>query len=123
MLALEAGDANGGDKRGKQSAALRIQGMEDYLMLDVRADEHPSPVQELRRILEVARRQLMPFVAGMPKRRELAGRSPPEVERLLALSPPDRPGGGGSYPDDGQAKAFGSNLNGISMTYKFAVLF
>jgi uncharacterized Ntn-hydrolase superfamily protein len=98
MLALEAGDANGGDKRGKQSAALRIQGMEDYLMLDVRADEHPSPVQELRRILEVARRQLMPFVAGMPKRREPAGRSPPEVERLLALSPPDRPGGGGSYP-------------------------
>ena len=36
----------------------------------------------------------MPFVAGMPKRQEPAGRSPPEVERLLALSPPDRPGGG-----------------------------
>jgi len=35
----------------------------------------------------------MPFVAGMPKRQEPAGRSPPEVERLLALSPPDRPGG------------------------------
>ncbi|WP_029355026.1 DUF1028 domain-containing protein [Bosea sp. 117] len=97
IRALEAGDAHGGDKRGKQSAALRVQAEEAYLLVDLRADEHPSPVQELRRILEIARLQLIPFIAGMPKRREAAGRSPPEVERLLALSPPDRPGGGGAY--------------------------
>ena len=98
MLALEAGDANGGDKRGKQSAALRVHAEEDYPLIDVRADEHPRPVQELRRILTIARQQLIPFVSGMPKRGAPAGKARPEVEQLLALSPPARPGGGGSYP-------------------------
>jgi uncharacterized Ntn-hydrolase superfamily protein len=98
MLALEAGDANGGDKRGKQSAALRIHGAEHYPLVDLRADEHARPVEELRRILSIARQQLFPFIAGMPKRGAPAGNAPDEVERMLALSPPDRPGGGGSYP-------------------------
>ena len=98
MLALEAGDANGGDKRGKQSAALRVHAEEDYPLIDLRADEHPRPVQELRRILTIARQQLIPFISGMPKRGAPAGKAPAEVEQLLALSPPARPGGGGSYP-------------------------
>jgi uncharacterized Ntn-hydrolase superfamily protein len=98
MLALEAGDTHGGDKRGKQSAALRIHGDEDYPLVDLRADEHPRPVQELRRILTIARHQLFPFISGMPKRGAPAGKAPAEVERLLALSPPARPGGGGSFP-------------------------
>jgi uncharacterized Ntn-hydrolase superfamily protein len=96
MLALEAGDASGGDKRGKQSAALRIHGSEEYPLVDLRADEHARPVAELRRILTIARQQLFPFVAGMPKRGGRAEKAPAEVEALLALSPPDRPGGGGS---------------------------
>jgi uncharacterized Ntn-hydrolase superfamily protein len=96
MLALEVGDAAGGDKRGKQSAALRIHGAEDYPLVDLRADEHATPVAELRRILTIARQQLVPFVAGMPKRGGPAAKAPAEVEALLALSPPDRPGGGGS---------------------------
>jgi uncharacterized Ntn-hydrolase superfamily protein len=98
MLALEAGNTAGGDKRGKQSAALRIHGAEDYPLVDLRADEHDHPVQELRRILTIARLQLFPFLAGMPKRGAPAEKAPAKVERLLALSPPDRPGGGGSYP-------------------------
>jgi uncharacterized Ntn-hydrolase superfamily protein len=68
MLALEAGDAAGGDKRGKQSAALGVHADEVYALIDIRVDEHAEPVSELRRVSRIARAQLMPFIAGMPKR-------------------------------------------------------
>jgi uncharacterized Ntn-hydrolase superfamily protein len=51
LRALEAGDEAGGDRRGGQSAALRIHGAETYLALDLGVDEHPEPIPELRRIL------------------------------------------------------------------------
>ncbi|TCK30286.1 putative Ntn-hydrolase superfamily protein [Ancylobacter aquaticus] len=98
MRAMEAGDAAGGDKRGRQSASLRVQGEEDYCALDLRVDEHARPVAELRRVLEIARVQLVPFVEGMPRRGVKAGPAPETVTAMLALSPPDRPGGGGSGP-------------------------
>jgi uncharacterized Ntn-hydrolase superfamily protein len=44
MCALEAGDAAGGDYRGKQSAALKVVGTEAYAALDLRVDEHRTPV-------------------------------------------------------------------------------
>ncbi|MCK0198746.1 DUF1028 domain-containing protein [Ancylobacter sp. 6x-1] len=100
MRAMEAGDRAGGDKRGKQSAALRIQGAEDYPALDLRVDEHAEPVKELRRVLDIAVRQLVPFVEGMPKRGAPPGPAPEEVTQLLARAPQDRPGGTG---DNGTA--------------------
>jgi uncharacterized Ntn-hydrolase superfamily protein len=96
MRALEAGQAAGGDKRGRQSAALRVHEHEEYPLLDLRVDEHAYPVGELRRVYEIARLQLLPFVRGMPKRGELATAAPASVTSMLALSPPFRPGGGGS---------------------------
>jgi uncharacterized Ntn-hydrolase superfamily protein len=96
MLALEAGDQAGGDKRGRQSAALRIHAEEVYPLLDIRVDEHATPVAELRRILRIARAQLLPFVLGMPKRGQPPGPVPADVTNMLLLSPPDRPEGGGS---------------------------
>ncbi|WP_018964134.1 DUF1028 domain-containing protein [Ancylobacter sp. FA202] len=99
MRAMEAGDAAGGDRRGRQSASLRVQGEEEYCALDLRVDEHPRPVTELRRVLEIARLQLVPFVEGMPKRGVKAGPAPEAVTAMLALAPPDRPGGGGSGSD------------------------
>jgi uncharacterized Ntn-hydrolase superfamily protein len=96
MLALEAGDAAGGDKRGKQSAALRVHANEVYPLIDIRVDEHSEPISELRRVLRIGRKQLMPFVAGMPKRGAPAEPPPLGVTQMLLRSPPDRPGGGGS---------------------------
>lgn len=96
MRAMEAADAAGGYKRGRQSASLRIQGEEAYPALDLRVDEHPYPVPDLRRVLEIARLQLVPFVDGMPRRGARPGPAPEAVTSMLALSPPDRPGGGGS---------------------------
>lgn len=99
LLALEAGDAAGGDKRGKQSAALSVYHREDYAWLDLRADEHAQPVAELRRVYEVARLQLLPFVEGMPRRGESAEGAPDAVTDVLLRPPPERPGGGGSAPE------------------------
>jgi uncharacterized Ntn-hydrolase superfamily protein len=87
MLALEAAQTAGGDKRGKQSAGIRIFAKEAYPWLDLRVDEHRHPVAELRRVLEVARRQLMPFIAGMPTRANPLGDLQPETTRML-LRPP-----------------------------------
>ena len=98
LRALEAGNAAGGDKRGKQSAALRVHHREDYPWLDLRVDEHARPVDELRRIAGIARLQLLPFVDGMPKRDQAAGGLPDEVSQMLLAPPPERPGGGGSAP-------------------------
>ena len=96
VLALEAGDAAGGDKRGKQSAALRVHHTQEYPWLDLRVDEHAKPVSELRRVLTIARQQLLPFIDGMPKRGKAAGVLPNTVTQMLLQSPPTRPGGGGS---------------------------
>ncbi|MEP7057998.1 MAG: DUF1028 domain-containing protein [Caldimonas sp.] len=71
LAALAAGDAAGGDKRGKQAAALRVQGDEDYLELDLRVDDHAEPVAELQRLYAVSFERLQPFVAC------LAGRADP----------------------------------------------
>jgi uncharacterized Ntn-hydrolase superfamily protein len=58
MAALKAGEDAGGDKRGKQSAALMVVrekggygGNDRYI--DLRVDDHTQPVVELARLLEV----------------------------------------------------------------------
>jgi uncharacterized Ntn-hydrolase superfamily protein len=73
MRALEAGQRAGGDKRGRQSAAVKVFGEEDYPIVDLRADEHPDPVAELRRIFEVAKRELFPFIDVLPTKRNPKG--------------------------------------------------
>jgi uncharacterized Ntn-hydrolase superfamily protein len=73
MRALEAGQAAGGDRRGRQSAAILVHGSEDYPLVDLRADEHPEPVAELRRIFEVAKRELFPLVAALPTKKSPRG--------------------------------------------------
>jgi uncharacterized Ntn-hydrolase superfamily protein len=96
MLCLEAGQAQGGDKRGKQSAALVVYDVEDYPVVDLRVDEHRYPVAELRRIYTIFQLQVGPFLQGMPKKGGPATPAPDSVTRLLLLPPPYRPGGGGS---------------------------
>jgi uncharacterized Ntn-hydrolase superfamily protein len=63
LAAMNAGDAAGGDKRGKQAAALRIHGDEDYPELDIRIDDHLEPVAELQRLYRVSLERFQPFVA------------------------------------------------------------
>jgi uncharacterized Ntn-hydrolase superfamily protein len=98
VAVLEAGQAAGGDKRGRQSAAVKVFHKEEYPYLDLRVDEHARPVAELRRVFEVARHQLLPFVDGMPTRDKPLGDLPEHLTAMLLRPPPARPGGGGSAP-------------------------
>src|SRR5690625_180646 len=66
LAALEAGQAAGGDKRGRQSAALLVAGKEEYPLFDVRVDDHHDPVAELRRIHTVAVKELSPLMEMLP---------------------------------------------------------
>jgi uncharacterized Ntn-hydrolase superfamily protein len=96
VAVLEAGQRAGGDKRGRQSAALLVYKTEGYPYLSLRVDEHAYPVAELRRVFEIARHQLLPFVDGMPSRLDPLGSLPKAVTDMLMTPPPFRPGGGGS---------------------------
>ncbi|QPH54525.1 DUF1028 domain-containing protein [Pontivivens ytuae] len=75
MTAMEAGEAAGGDKRGKQSAALRIHRTEDFPWLDLRADDHPDPLPELRRLYDVAQERYLHFAEAMPSRANFSGQT------------------------------------------------
>ena len=64
MAALEAAEAEGGDIRGKQSAAMLIvtgtpTGVpwKDVVM-DIRVDDHPEPLKELKRLIRIQRAYL-----------------------------------------------------------------
>jgi len=96
MRALEAGQAAGGDKRGRQCSALLVVDREEFPLWDLRVDEHPQPVAELRRIYEVARLDLLPFVQGLPTRENPLGTLSDEFVATNLLPPPLRPGAGGS---------------------------
>lgn len=68
IAALEAGEAAGGDKRGKQSAALIIHAGEDYAQLDLRVDDHAEPLAELRRLYEKAHERFIPYLRCAPSK-------------------------------------------------------
>lgn len=73
ITALEAGQAVGGDKRGKQSAALLIHDAEEYPLVDVRVDDHPDPLTELARLESVHRERFVHFRRFGPNRTDPTG--------------------------------------------------
>ena len=73
IAAMQAGEAAGGDKRGKQSAALLIYGEEDWSDLDLRVDDHPDPLTELARIERLSREHWMVFRRFMPSHHDPVG--------------------------------------------------
>lgn len=66
LLALRAGEKAGGDKRGRQSAAVKVYGSQDFPVLDLRVDEHIDPVGELLRIYGIAEEILIPLIDSLP---------------------------------------------------------
>jgi len=72
--ALAEGQAAGGDKRGRQSAALLVVDREDYPLIDLRVDDHPEPVAELRRLWGLYREGLAPIMGMLPSKEFPAGR-------------------------------------------------
>ena len=88
LAALESGQAAGGDSRGQQSAALYVAkekgsygGFIDRYV-DLRVDDHPTPILELRKLLEMHR---LYFGATEPANlTRVAGNVAKEVQGILA---------------------------------------
>jgi uncharacterized Ntn-hydrolase superfamily protein len=73
LTALQAGQVAGGDKRGKQSAAICIWTTEVFPAIDIRVDDHPEPLVELRRLWRMAHQRYVPFQAAGPSRANPGG--------------------------------------------------
>jgi uncharacterized Ntn-hydrolase superfamily protein len=73
LAAMRAGEAAGGDKRGKQSAALLIHDEEEWSALDLRIDDHADPLSELERLERVSRERWVHFRKFLPTRKNPAG--------------------------------------------------
>ena len=73
VRALVAGQAVGGDHRRRQSAALKVMDTEDYPLIDIRVDDHPDPVVELRRIWGLYNQGFDEIMRMMPTKAHPAG--------------------------------------------------
>ncbi|CTQ48041.1 DUF1028 domain-containing protein [Jannaschia donghaensis] len=73
ISAMRAGEAAGGDKRGRQAAGLTIHRGEDHPWLSLRADDHADPLGELDRLWQVAQERYVHFTTGMPTRATFSG--------------------------------------------------
>ena len=68
LSALNAGEKAGGDRRGRQSAALLVvkhrggYGGHNDRYVDLRVDDHPEPVRELQRLYDMHSRSALPSV-------------------------------------------------------------
>jgi uncharacterized Ntn-hydrolase superfamily protein len=78
LLALEAGQSAGGDKRGKQAAALVVMQHEEYPYLSLRVDDHADPIPELRRLWALSEQSFAPYRELMPTRERPSGVTDPE---------------------------------------------
>lgn len=93
IAAMRAGEAAGGDKRGKQSAALLIYREDEWSDLDLRVDDHPQPLAELERLERISRERWTIFRRFLPSRRDPLGvtdRSVIEGEIARALAAGDQ---------------------------------
>jgi len=73
IAAMRAGEAAGGDKRGKQSAALIICAEEEWPDLSLRVDDHADPLAELERLERISRERFVHFMRMLPTRNDPVG--------------------------------------------------
>lgn len=73
MAAMEAGEAAGGDRRGRQSAAMVLTTTEDFPDLNLRVDDHVAPLEELRRLVGIWRVERAPGLSAQPSRANPSG--------------------------------------------------
>lgn len=93
MAALEAGQRAGGDRRGQQAAGLLVVRPNAYFdglfdrLVDIRVDDHPEPIRELKRLLELA----LPSVHLLNTRLFLERGQPDRAKELLDLALGEQP--------------------------------
>jgi uncharacterized Ntn-hydrolase superfamily protein len=82
LAALDRGQEAGGDKRGRQSAALIVATTEIFPDIDLRADDHAAPLDEIRRLLAIYRRDLAPTQHLFPRKSNFSGADPDTIEAM-----------------------------------------
>lgn len=73
LAAMQAGEAAGGDRRGRQSAALILTTVEDFPDIDLRVDDHRAPLDELERLMKLWRTLREPGLRDSPGRQNPSG--------------------------------------------------
>lgn len=73
MAAMAAGEAAGGDRRGRQSAAMVLTTTEDFPDLNLRVDDHADPLGELHRLVGLWRRSWPDRKAWAPSKANPSG--------------------------------------------------
>jgi uncharacterized Ntn-hydrolase superfamily protein len=73
LRAMQAGERAGGDRRGRQSAALLLTTSEDFADLNIRVDDHADPLFELDRLLAIWRQQWPQRAAWAPSKANPSG--------------------------------------------------
>ena len=81
LRALETGQEAGGDRRGRQSAGIMVVAQEEYPLIDLRVDDHTSPIPELRRVFGVYQKEEVPYTKFMPTREDCT----PEWNSVLKM--------------------------------------
>jgi uncharacterized Ntn-hydrolase superfamily protein len=111
LVALAAGDASGGDRRGRQSAAIAVvapgggYGGNDDNLVDLRVDDHGNPVNELRRLYGI--HSLLTGTTPEEEKLPLSGELADEVRELL-----ERAG----YPSEAGKDGLGTALRAFVAT-------
>lgn len=82
--ALIAGENAGGDKRGKQSAAILTVAYEPWAACDLRVDDHGEPTAELSRLLDVFLAERAPYYTTRPTRARPDGVEDPAAREAMA---------------------------------------
>jgi uncharacterized Ntn-hydrolase superfamily protein len=88
LSALAAGDDAGGDRRGRQSSAIAVVAPgagyrgEDDSLVDLRVDDHPDPVPELKRLYDI--HVMLTGTTPEDEKLPLEGGLADEVRELLA---------------------------------------
>ncbi len=82
LRAMRAGESAGGDRRGKQSAAMVVTTTEDFPDLDLRVDDHEDPLAELERLASIWQRDVEPLLPTRPGRADPAGLT--DLDRIEA---------------------------------------
>jgi len=90
LAALDAAEGEGGDVRGHQSAALVVvprQGEPWQARFELRIEDHRDPVEEMRRLLRLARAYELAGEADELMASDRAEEAGPRYERAARLAP------------------------------------
>lgn len=90
MRAMLAGQAAGGDRRGRQSAAMVLVTTEDFPDLSLRVDDHADPLSEMDRLLGIWRQDVAPSLPTRPSRSDPSGQT--DLDAIESGVDPERLG-------------------------------